>query len=36
MRDGRIRSDTRNASPHDALAALAELPREGDGAVVTQ
>ena len=36
MRDGRVRSDTRNARPHDALAALAELPREGDGAVVTQ
>ena len=36
MRDGRVRSDTRNARPHDALAALSELPIEGEGAVVTQ
>ena len=36
MRDGRIKSDTRNERPHDALASLAELPVEGDGAVVTQ
>ena len=36
MRDGRIKSDTRNERPHDALAALAELPGEGSGAVVTQ
>ncbi|MEZ4301650.1 MAG: ABC transporter ATP-binding protein [Polyangiaceae bacterium] len=36
MRDGRVRSDTRNEQPHDAFAALAELPREGEGAVVTQ
>jgi putative ABC transport system ATP-binding protein len=26
MRDGRVRSDTRNERPHDAHAALAELP----------
>ena len=36
MRDGRVRSDTRNERPHDAMASLAELPVEGDGAVVTQ
>jgi len=36
MRDGRIKSDTRNATPLDAPAALAELPIEGEGAVVTQ
>jgi putative ABC transport system ATP-binding protein len=36
MRDGRVRSDTRNERPHDALASLAELPVEGEGAVVTQ
>jgi putative ABC transport system ATP-binding protein len=36
MRDGRVKSDTRNERPHDALAALAELPVEGAGAVVTQ
>ena len=36
MRDGKIKSDTRNARPHDALAALAELPVEGASAVVTQ
>jgi putative ABC transport system ATP-binding protein len=26
MRDGRVRSDTANVKPHDAVAALAELP----------
>jgi putative ABC transport system ATP-binding protein len=31
MRDGRVRSDTANASPHDALGALAELPPVEDG-----
>jgi len=36
MRDGRIRSDTRNDEPLDALAALAELPTDGADAVVTQ
>ncbi len=36
MRDGRMKSDTRNDRPHDALAALAELPVEGAGAVATQ
>jgi putative ABC transport system ATP-binding protein len=36
MRDGRIRSDSRNAQPLDALAALAELPSEGTDTVVTQ
>ncbi len=36
MRDGRVRSDTRNERPHDALASLAALPIEGEGAVVTQ
>ncbi|MFO0586726.1 MAG: ABC transporter ATP-binding protein [Polyangiaceae bacterium] len=36
MRDGRVKSDTRNPRPLDALAALAELPVEGEGAVVTQ
>ncbi|MBK8252835.1 MAG: ABC transporter ATP-binding protein [Polyangiaceae bacterium] len=36
MRDGRIRSDTRNPQPLNALAALAELPNDGENAVVTQ
>jgi putative ABC transport system ATP-binding protein len=36
MRDGRVRSDTRNARPHNALASLAELPVDGENAVVTQ
>jgi len=36
MRDGRIRSDTHNDRPLDALAALAELPSDGADAVVTQ
>ena len=36
MRDGRVKSDTRNPRPMDALGALAELPVEGEGAVVTQ
>ncbi len=36
MRDGKVRSDTRNEMPHNALASLAELPVEGAGAVMTQ
>ena len=36
MRDGRVKSDTRNARPLEAMSALAELPVEGEGAVVTQ
>jgi hypothetical protein len=31
MRDGRVRSYTVNASPHDAIGALAELPPVEEG-----